>query len=410
MGSDLSRCAATPNSGSGVGPSLIHAEKLGKKFCRSLKKSLKYGVQDVLRELNPRSQSGTGLGQLRAEEFWAVNDVSFELRRGECLGLIGRNGAGKTTLLKALNGLIKPDAGRIEMRGRVGALIALGAGFNPILSGRENVYVNGAVLGLKKAEIDAKLTAIVEFAEIGKFFDSPVQTYSSGMQVRLGFAVAAMISPDILLIDEVLAVGDSAFRIRCYNKIRDLLPHTAVVLVSHSMADISRVCTRVIVMKDGSIDFAGDVGDGIDVYNRLGSEGATSSVTQIVVQQDVGVGEVRVETFRHLTTNHDTRLTIDLSMESSRPKEKIRIRVVFFDEAQAAVGEWDSHHHDLEFFLLPGANRFELVVPNIRLKSGRYRTAVVVTDVLNQGYIAVVDQGLELVLKTPAVGGAHYKI
>ena len=170
-------------------------------------------------------------GGLRTKEFWAVNNVSFELKRGECLGLIGRNGAGKTTLLKMLNGLIKPDAGRIEMRGRVGALIALGAGFNPILTGRENIYVNGSVLGLTKKEIGAKLDEIVDFAEIGDFIDTPVQNYSSGMAVRLGFAVASSIRPDVLLIDEVLAVGDISFVLRCLNRVSELLPTTAVVFV-----------------------------------------------------------------------------------------------------------------------------------------------------------------------------------
>ena len=160
---------------------------------------------------------------LRDGEFWAVNDVSFELRRGECLGLIGHNGAGKTTLLKMLNGLIKPDAGSITIRGRVGALIALGAGFNPILTGRENIYINGSVLGLSKKEIDGKIDEIIDFAEIGEFIDSPVQNYSSGMSVRLGFSIASSLSPDVLILDEVLAVGDIGFVIKCLNRVRQLL-------------------------------------------------------------------------------------------------------------------------------------------------------------------------------------------
>ena len=187
-----------------------------------------------------RSQSSA----LRPGEFWAVSDVSFELKRGECLGLIGDNGAGKTTLLKMLNGLIKPDQGRIEMRGRVGALIALGAGFNPILTGRENIYVNGSVLGLTKKEIDAKFDEIVDFSGMEEFIDTPVQSYSSGMQVRLGFAVATAIEPNILLIDEVLAVGDMAFRIKCYNRIGRLQKNAATILVTHDMSYLSTVCNR----------------------------------------------------------------------------------------------------------------------------------------------------------------------
>jgi lipopolysaccharide transport system ATP-binding protein len=191
---------------------LMSVQGVSKKFCRSLKRSLWYGMQDIVSELNPFESHTSEVNVerhsiLRKDEFWAVNDVSFELRRGECLGLIGRNGAGKTTLLKMLNGLMKPDQGRIEIRGRVGALIALGAGFNPILTGRENIYVNGSVLGLTKREIDEKIEGIIDFADIREFIDSPVQSYSSGMQVRLGFAVATALEPDILLLDEVVIAG-----------------------------------------------------------------------------------------------------------------------------------------------------------------------------------------------------------
>src|SRR5688572_2013798 len=209
---------------------LVRVEGVSKKYCRDLKRSLWYGLKDTAADLVGRSSSDG----LRPDEFWAVDGVSLELARGECLGLIGRNGAGKTTLLKMLNGLMKPDTGRIEMRGRVGALIALGAGFSPILTGRENVYVNGAVLGLSKREIDEKFDEIVDFAEIGDFIDAPVQSYSSGMQVRLGFAVASHINPDILLVDEVLAVGDAGFKIRCYNKMFEIRDRTAIIFVSHS--------------------------------------------------------------------------------------------------------------------------------------------------------------------------------
>src|SRR6202012_1950313 len=198
-------------------------------------------------------------GALRAGEFWAVRDVSFALRRGECLGLIGHNGAGKTTLLKMLNGLIKPDSGKITLRGRVGALIALGAGFNPILTGRENIYVNAAVLGLTKKEIDLKIEKIIDFSEIREFIDSPVQSYSSGMQVRLGFAVATALEPDVLLLDEVLAVGDVSFQAKCFNTLaRFRSQGTAFILVSHNMHQISRYCDQVLYLKRGQILSAGD--------------------------------------------------------------------------------------------------------------------------------------------------------
>src|SRR5690606_278607 len=205
---------------------LVRVENVSKKFCRDLKRSLWYGVKDILTEIYGSRKEQD---HLRRHEFWAVNDVSFELRRGECLGLIGHNGAGKSTLLKILNGLIKPDRGRVVIKGRVGALIELGAGFNPILTGRENVYVNGSILGLSKSEIARKLEAIVEFSEIGEFIDTPVQYYSSGMRIRLGFAIAAQLEPDVLLVDEVLAVGDIGFVLKCFNKMDALLKNTGII-------------------------------------------------------------------------------------------------------------------------------------------------------------------------------------
>jgi len=246
---------------------LINVESISKKFCRNLKRSLWYGMQDLGLELTGCRRSGDG--SLRQDEFWAVRDVSFELKRGECLGLIGRNGAGKTTLLRMLNGLIKPDRGRIELRGKVGALIALGAGFNPILTGRENIYVNASVLGLRKREIDAKLDDIVEFAELEEFIDAPVQGYSSGMQVRLGFAAASVMEPDILLLDEVLAVGDAAFKFKCYRRMDQLLDRTAVIFVSHDMPQVARICDRVLFLNRGEVGYSGPVSKGIEVYQGI---------------------------------------------------------------------------------------------------------------------------------------------
>ena len=244
---------------------LVRCDDVSKKFCRDLKKSLWYGVKDSMAELfwNRKRTTGVHSGMddspgsdvvLRADEFWANRNITFEVNRGECLGLIGRNGAGKTTLLKMLNGLIKPDAGRIEMRGRVGALIALGAGFNRILSGRENIYVNGSILGLSKRQISDRVDEIVEFAELEESIDAPVRTYSSGMQVRLGFAVAAvLVKPDILLLDEVLAVGDMAFRTRCFNAIGKIQKDSAVIFVSHLMPQVARICTHSVLLHKGKI-------------------------------------------------------------------------------------------------------------------------------------------------------------
>ena len=183
------------------------------------------------------------------------------------MGLIGHNGAGKSTLLKMLNGLILPDDGRIEMHGKIGALIELGAGFNAMLSGRENVYNNGAVLGFSRAEINEKFDAILAFSELGEFIDMPVQNYSSGMKVRLCFAIAAQMEPDILLIDEVLAVGDLGFVLKCFKQIDSLLPNTALIFVSHSMPMIARICNHIILMDHGKVEYQGyDISKGIGLY------------------------------------------------------------------------------------------------------------------------------------------------
>lgn len=248
---------------------LVIAENVSKKFCRTLKRSLLYGIQDIAHEIAGNSGRHD---RLRKDEFFAVTDTSFELKRGECLGLIGTNGSGKSTLLKMLNGLLKPDRGIIKVRGKVGALIELGAGFNPILTGRENIYINASVLGLAKKEIDNKLDAIIDFAEIEDFIDAPVQNYSSGMKVRLGFAIAAQLQPDILLVDEVLAVGDVGFRSKCFNHIYNILDRTAVILVSHSMQQITRICTHALLLDHGEVHYLGDdVGEAVARYYKFAS-------------------------------------------------------------------------------------------------------------------------------------------
>jgi len=256
---------------------LVNVEGVSKKFCRSLKRSLWYGVQDVSREIILQKRLHP---ELRKNEFWAVKNVSFQLRRGECLGLIGPNGAGKSTLLKMLNGLVKPDKGRICMRGRIGALIELGAGFDPILTARENIFVNGSVLGFGRKEIKRKFDAIVDFAEVEEFIDTPVQHFSSGMKVRLGFAVAAQMTPDVLLIDEVLAVGDASFRAKCLSQMGKISAQTAMVFVSHSMPLISRVASSILSIDQGrTLFFGNDVPSGIESYQTTIQTDQISSVS-----------------------------------------------------------------------------------------------------------------------------------
>ncbi len=249
-----------------MGEVLIKAENVSKKFAKDFKRSLYYGLRDVFSRVRGVEKKN----ELRKTEFWAVKDVCFEVRRGECLGLIGHNGAGKSTLLKMLNGLIAPDEGSITMKGKVGALIELGAGFNPVLTGRENIYNNAAIIGFSKEEIDKKFDDIVAFSEMNEFLDMPVQNYSSGMKVKLGFAIAAQMEPDILLIDEVLAVGDIGFRVKCLNRISELLDKCAVIFVSHSMQQIVRICTTGLLLEHGKeLLFTNDIGELIKKYYSL---------------------------------------------------------------------------------------------------------------------------------------------
>ncbi len=245
---------------------VLSIEGVSKKFCRSLKRSLFYGIQDIGSELSGmRRQSD----QLRSKEFWALKDVSFQLRQGQALGLVGANGSGKTTLLRIISGLIKPDTGTIRARGRIAPLIALGAGFSPILTGRENIYANMSILGLSTKQINDRFDEVVDFAEIGEAIDAPVQSYSSGMAARLGFACAIHTDPDILLIDEVLAVGDVRFRSKCERKLSKLLQQgTSFVLVSHFFQGILNVCDTAVYLSKGEVIAAGDARSIMDQYEQ----------------------------------------------------------------------------------------------------------------------------------------------
>jgi lipopolysaccharide transport system ATP-binding protein len=246
---------------------VMRAEGLSVRHSRNLKNSLWSALRDVAAELLP--VHGIRRSNLKRNEFWAARDVTFSLTKGQCLGLIGPNGAGKSTVLKVLAGILKPDLGRVLYWGRVGSLLELGTGFSPVLSGRENILVNGLILGLSREEIAGRLDDIIAFAEIGDAIDAPVRTYSTGMSLRLAFAVAIQMAPDILLLDEVLAVGDVGFRSKCYRAMQKVLDGSAVVFVSHSMPQIARLCSHVMVLNGGEVCFFGDnVAAGIEIYYR----------------------------------------------------------------------------------------------------------------------------------------------
>lgn len=346
---------------------LIKVEGVSKRFCRSLKKSLWYGLQDLGHEL--RGYRHGGNGELRADEFWALNDVSFEVKRGECLGLIGKNGAGKTTLLRMLNGLIKPDRGRIEMHGRVGGLIALGAGFNPILTGRENICVNASVLGLSRRDIDAKIDEIIDFSEIGEFIDMPVQSYSSGMNVRLGFAAASVLEPDILLLDEVLAVGDAAFRYKCYKRMDDLRSNSAVIFVSHDMPNVARICDRTLLMSRGAVAFAGSTPEGIDAYQRLNDELASTEAGLVTVYPPISRIDV---TDLPLECHFNKPFSANLSIMSDLGLEQVSLALNVTNMSGNFVASCVVDSRDHAISIAPGRNTWRLEFTSLPLKPARY--------------------------------------
>jgi lipopolysaccharide transport system ATP-binding protein len=351
-------------------PPLVSVNGVSKKFCRSLKRSLWYGAQDIAYDLVGLSNQPE---RLRPEEFWAVRDVSFDLRRGECIGLLGVNGAGKSTLLKMLNGLIRPDAGEIHIRGKVGALIELGAGFNPLLSGRENVYVNGAVLGLRRREIDAQFERIVDFSGLESFIDSPVQSYSTGMRARLGFAVAAHLRCDLLLIDEVLAVGDVPFRWKCFQHLRRLIAEgTSIIVVTHSPMELSRVAVRSLVMKHGAALFDGALTEGVTRYQSLMTQRAADSsssrsgprIASVAIEDERGDERGDFQTGESVCAR--------ILLESDTTVTASRLIAGIDSPLLGPLGQMATPATNFEFDIVPPATEVRLILPKIPLLVGHY--------------------------------------
>ncbi|ACT47938.1 polysaccharide ABC transporter ATP-binding protein [Methylotenera mobilis] len=293
--------------------SVIQVESISKSYLIQHKQSAKYRSirEEIMFGLNNvigRRQSSQVGKQVTDEVFWALDDVSFSIGAGERVGVIGRNGAGKSTLLKILSRITKPTKGKIQLVGKLGSLLEVGTGFHPELTGRENIYLNGAILGMGSAEIKSKFDEIVEFAEIEKFLDTPVKRYSSGMYVKLAFSVAAHLEPDLLILDEVLAVGDQRFQKKCFDQIRKLGKDSgrAVILVSHNMSAISQICSRCLLLDKGRLvadgetnnvlaqyalqDFEMGLGDKVDLSHHENREGnaekARVSWLQIATSDD----------------------------------------------------------------------------------------------------------------------------
>jgi lipopolysaccharide transport system ATP-binding protein len=260
-----------------VSDTVIRVENLGKKYVinhqsqsqgsyKSLRESISNGAKSLVKNFLKVSESETS--NSNREDFWALNNVSFEIKQGERIGIVGRNGAGKSTLLKILSRITEPTTGRINIKGRIASLLEVGTGFHPELTGRENIYLNGAILGMSQAEIQRKFDEIVAFAEVEKFLDTPVKRYSSGMYVRLAFAVAAHLEPEILIVDEVLAVGDSVFQKKCLGKMEDVSAKEgrSVIFVSHNISAVRKVCTTGIFLDSGYIKLAAEINQVIRSY------------------------------------------------------------------------------------------------------------------------------------------------
>jgi lipopolysaccharide transport system ATP-binding protein len=251
---------------------IIEVENLSKRYRIGAQPDNNVTLRDAIaKRFSAEGRKAIG----ESQTFWALRDVSFSLDRGEALGIIGRNGAGKSTLLKILSQITPPTEGQITMRGRVASLLEVGTGFHPELSGRENIFLNGAILGMTRREIAQKFDEIVEFSEVSRFLDTPVKRYSSGMYVRLAFAVAAHLQPEILIVDEVLAVGDVEFQKKCLGKMGEVSKGGRTVLfVSHNIAAVASLCTKVLLLKSGQVLYSGDVKQGLQQYaNSLKGDG-----------------------------------------------------------------------------------------------------------------------------------------
>lgn len=278
---------------------IINVENLGKKYQLTHQSEKYLALRDNLTEIIkwPLKFINQKRKDNRQEDFWALKNIDFQIQAGEAVGIIGRNGAGKSTLLKILSRITPPTTGKITLDGRVASLLEVGTGFHPELTGRENIYLNGAILGMRKAEIKNKFNEIVAFAEIEKFLDTPVKRYSSGMYVRLAFAVAAHLEPEILLIDEVLAVGDVAFQKKCLNKMDDVAKEEGrtVLFVSHNMSAIQKLCTKCILIENGSLKKIGETAEVIREYMNLNK--ALTNITLNERQDRKGNGQIILSNF-----------------------------------------------------------------------------------------------------------------
>jgi lipopolysaccharide transport system ATP-binding protein len=360
----------------------IRIEGLGKRYRIGVRST--GDLRDTIAEVFSRSTrvlAGRRRPQAPDHTFWALRDVTFDVPAGEVLGVVGPNGAGKSTLLKILSRITDPTTGRVEGYGRVGSLLEVGTGFHPELTGRDNVYLNGSILGMRRSEVDAKFDEIVEFSGVERFLDTPVKRYSSGMFVRLAFAVAAHLDPEILIVDEVLSVGDSEFQRRCLNKMEGVARGgRTVLMVSHNMASVQSLCSRAVLLRHGRVILDAEPSETVAAYLR-GLESAAAE--DLDARQDrTGEGGVRLRLCEIsapggpqgiLQSGRPARFTFEVD----RPRPGLRCRFSIYDQLGHVVACFDSRYAAPADTVLPAtATRFTCSFDELLLLPGRYRVNV----------------------------------
>ncbi len=387
---------------------VISAEGLGKKYLIGHEANRER--YSALRDVTMRMAKGfvkSAMDMLRGrelvhgdevEEFWALKDVSFEIKRGEVVGIIGRNGAGKSTLLKILSRITEPSTGRVEIKGRVASLLEVGTGFHPELTGRENIFLNGAILGMTRAEIRRKFDEIVAFAEVEKFLDTPVKRYSSGMYVRLAFAVAAHLEPEILVVDEVLAVGDAEFQKKCLGKMQDVAGHGRTVLfVSHNMGPIKNLCSTAILLKQGKVLLTGGTIPVIGAY--FDSRSHATSTALNVLCNEITNGSVA------LNHGDDISAHIDLTINSSIAFA-VEAQLLDRSGSQVAYAEIGATHEGKKIPCVEGEHSFEFTIPSSNLANGVYYLTIEIT-VPFERYLARTKEQLTVEINNGAPGATR---
>jgi ABC-type polysaccharide/polyol phosphate transport system ATPase subunit len=346
------------------------------------------------------------------EAFWALRDVGFEVQRGEALGIIGANGAGKSTLLRLVSGITTPTEGVIVIHGRLSALIEVGSGFHPELSGRDNVFLNGAILGMTRRDIAAKFDRIVEFSGVGSFIDVPVKWYSSGMYVRLGFAVAAHLDSDILLIDEVLAVGDAAFQARCLDRVRELRRNgTTTIFISHDLHTVEQLCERALLLEQGRVVTSGAPGTVIRAYRQRTAADSPLSPPDTrrgaiaLVEASIAPGDGEAET--ELRTGHPFRFRV--AYAASAPTRGVTLETFFYSpDGKVLFWQQTTGLSERPLDLRPGSGSIEFACDELPLQPGRYATAACCRDAASQDVLAWRDGPIVEVRAGKSVRGYFY--